>query len=307
MRVASRRLRAALEVFEPCFPRKELQAACDEVKALADALGERRDRDVTIAALRGFGGRDGGARPSGIEVADREAPRRAGAGQRGARAPLSSTREALSASLRADGCLARRRRAGEGAAGQEARSRTAARRERGSHRARSPRRAALVRSQGAGPRRGRGAARHADRREAPALRARGRPASASAARPTPPAGGPATSRTCSASIHDCDVMLPRVLEQLDALRAEDAAVPRGARSTPQHAAASLARGLPQKLGGGRAAGYLAATGAGRPSRAQRIPAIASGREAATGSPARGLMRVTSLTWLQPAGCATLSG
>jgi CHAD domain-containing protein len=51
MRVASRRLRAALEIFGPCFPRKELKAALGDVKALADVLGERRDRDVTIAAL----------------------------------------------------------------------------------------------------------------------------------------------------------------------------------------------------------------------------------------------------------------
>jgi CHAD domain-containing protein len=51
MRVATRRLRAALEVFEACFPRKPLKAALREVKSLADALGERRDRDVTIAEL----------------------------------------------------------------------------------------------------------------------------------------------------------------------------------------------------------------------------------------------------------------
>jgi CHAD domain-containing protein len=51
MRVASRRLRAALEIFRPCFPEKELKTVLREVKALADALGERRDRDVTIAAL----------------------------------------------------------------------------------------------------------------------------------------------------------------------------------------------------------------------------------------------------------------
>jgi CHAD domain-containing protein len=54
MRVATRRLRAALEVFEPCFPRKRLRSVLREVKDLADALGERRDRDVTIAALDGF-------------------------------------------------------------------------------------------------------------------------------------------------------------------------------------------------------------------------------------------------------------
>jgi CHAD domain-containing protein len=51
MRVATRRLRAALEIFEPCFPEKEYGEALAEVKRLADALGERRDRDVAIAAL----------------------------------------------------------------------------------------------------------------------------------------------------------------------------------------------------------------------------------------------------------------
>ncbi len=54
MRVATRRLRAALEVFEPCFPKKRFRETLREVKALADALGERRDRDVTIAALDGY-------------------------------------------------------------------------------------------------------------------------------------------------------------------------------------------------------------------------------------------------------------
>jgi CHAD domain-containing protein len=54
MRVATRRLRAALEVFEPCFPRKRFKAALREVKALADALGERRDRDVTLESLDRF-------------------------------------------------------------------------------------------------------------------------------------------------------------------------------------------------------------------------------------------------------------
>jgi CHAD domain-containing protein len=54
MRVATRRLRAALEVFEPCFPGKPYRQALGEVKKLADTLGERRDRDVAIAALHGF-------------------------------------------------------------------------------------------------------------------------------------------------------------------------------------------------------------------------------------------------------------
>jgi CHAD domain-containing protein len=63
MRVATRRLRAALEVFEPCFPRSAFKATLGEVKALADALGERRDRDVAIAALEGFA--------AGLPAADR--------------------------------------------------------------------------------------------------------------------------------------------------------------------------------------------------------------------------------------------
>jgi CHAD domain-containing protein len=54
MRVATRRLRAALEVFEPCFPPKPYREALREVKRLADGLGERRDRDVAIVALRRF-------------------------------------------------------------------------------------------------------------------------------------------------------------------------------------------------------------------------------------------------------------
>jgi CHAD domain-containing protein len=54
MRVATRRLRAALEVFRPCFPRKRYKRALRGVKALADALGERRDRDVSIDFLARF-------------------------------------------------------------------------------------------------------------------------------------------------------------------------------------------------------------------------------------------------------------
>lgn len=54
MRVATRRLRAALEVFEPCFPAKRRRKALKQVKALADALGERRDADVAIESLRSF-------------------------------------------------------------------------------------------------------------------------------------------------------------------------------------------------------------------------------------------------------------
>jgi CHAD domain-containing protein len=51
MRVASRRLRAALEVFGPCFAPKEQRKLLREVKGLAAALGARRDPDVQIAQL----------------------------------------------------------------------------------------------------------------------------------------------------------------------------------------------------------------------------------------------------------------
>jgi CHAD domain-containing protein len=54
MRVATRRLRAALEVFEPCFRGKRHRKAMKRVKAMADALGERRDRDVAIEFLESF-------------------------------------------------------------------------------------------------------------------------------------------------------------------------------------------------------------------------------------------------------------
>ena len=48
MRVATRRLRAALEIFAVCFPKAEHRKCLKEVKRLADALGERRDPDVAI-------------------------------------------------------------------------------------------------------------------------------------------------------------------------------------------------------------------------------------------------------------------
>jgi CHAD domain-containing protein len=56
MRVATRRLRAALEIFEPCFPAKRHRKALKRIKALADALGERRDADVEIAMLERLAG-----------------------------------------------------------------------------------------------------------------------------------------------------------------------------------------------------------------------------------------------------------
>ena len=54
MRVASRRLRAVLEIFAPVFPATEYKGVLKDVKQLADALGERRDPDVHVDALTAF-------------------------------------------------------------------------------------------------------------------------------------------------------------------------------------------------------------------------------------------------------------
>ena len=54
MRVATRRLRAVLEIFAACFPPAEHRSVLRQVKALADALGERRDPDVQLEALAGI-------------------------------------------------------------------------------------------------------------------------------------------------------------------------------------------------------------------------------------------------------------
>jgi CHAD domain-containing protein len=78
MRVATRRLRAMLEIFEPCFPAASLKPVLGEVKALADALGERRDPDVQLAALAAFEAGVLKADAPGVEVvAARERERQA--------------------------------------------------------------------------------------------------------------------------------------------------------------------------------------------------------------------------------------
>jgi CHAD domain-containing protein len=51
MRVASRRLRAVLEIYAPCFPKDAHGEVLRDVKLLADALGARRDPDVQLAAV----------------------------------------------------------------------------------------------------------------------------------------------------------------------------------------------------------------------------------------------------------------
>jgi CHAD domain-containing protein len=51
MRVASRRLRSALNDFIPYLRKRRLSASLRGIKAIADALGEVRDQDVAIIAL----------------------------------------------------------------------------------------------------------------------------------------------------------------------------------------------------------------------------------------------------------------
>jgi CHAD domain-containing protein len=86
MRVATRRLRAALEMFEPCLPRKRRRRVRKRLEGLADALGERRDCDVAIELLRGVE----------TEVAEADRPQLAGLverlGQRRRRADVELSR-----------------------------------------------------------------------------------------------------------------------------------------------------------------------------------------------------------------------
>jgi CHAD domain-containing protein len=51
MRVASRRLRAALPLFRPCFPNKQYRRWMQEITNITRALGEARDTDVQITFL----------------------------------------------------------------------------------------------------------------------------------------------------------------------------------------------------------------------------------------------------------------
>ena len=171
MRVATRRLRAALEVFEPCFPRKRHRKALKKVKALADALGERRDADVEIACSR--------ASPRKQRRRIAECPRilieelRARQGEANeALAPLRRVEAAEEAAATAE-------EAGQEGGGDEGAQRSrgwtpAARCDRISARIVAVRLDELrgLADGGARPRCERGAARHADRGQATALRAR---------------------------------------------------------------------------------------------------------------------------------------
>ncbi len=68
MRVATRRLRAALEVFAPCFEPEAYAAALKDVKRLADALGARRDPDVHLEEMGALAERLGVQGTAGVEA-----------------------------------------------------------------------------------------------------------------------------------------------------------------------------------------------------------------------------------------------
>ena len=68
MRVATRRLRAVLEIYAPCFPKAELRSVLRDVKRLADALGARRDPDVQLEDLEAFAAAIPKADHPGVEL-----------------------------------------------------------------------------------------------------------------------------------------------------------------------------------------------------------------------------------------------
>ena len=80
MRVASRR---------PCFPRRALRDVLDDVKALADALGERRDPDVHLAQLEAFAAAVKDADRAGVEVFAERVRSEQGAGNEALAAALA--------------------------------------------------------------------------------------------------------------------------------------------------------------------------------------------------------------------------
>ena len=53
-RVASRRMRAALVMFAPCFPKKTIKLWGRHIKAITQGLGDARDKDVQILFVQRF-------------------------------------------------------------------------------------------------------------------------------------------------------------------------------------------------------------------------------------------------------------
>jgi len=101
MRVATRRLRAALEVFGPCLDRQRGAQALSDVKTLAAALGERRDRDVQLERLERLHERTEGAERRAVELLTQELrSEQARANRRLAKALARTERDRLRKRLR---------------------------------------------------------------------------------------------------------------------------------------------------------------------------------------------------------------
>ena len=187
MRVATRRLRAVLEIYAPCFPPKALRDVLRDVKALADALGERRDPDVQLAALGSSPRRVKDADRPGVEVFAERVRAEQGQGNEAlaaALAELERDRPARRLAALSAAALARARPARSFGL-QRPDGRVKAREVKGLDPAprwpttssgSSPRAwtSCARSSRGARPRAHEGAARHAHRRQAPALHPRGR-------------------------------------------------------------------------------------------------------------------------------------
>lgn len=54
MRVASRRMRSALAIFDPCFRKATIKSILKDVRGVTSALGEARDLDVHLDYLKGI-------------------------------------------------------------------------------------------------------------------------------------------------------------------------------------------------------------------------------------------------------------
>ncbi|MBK5110703.1 MAG: CHAD domain-containing protein [Thermoleophilia bacterium] len=66
MWLALRRLRAALEIFRPCFTKAQFRGGRDEVKFLVRAVGARREIDSVIRTLEEIGAEMGQAESAGL-------------------------------------------------------------------------------------------------------------------------------------------------------------------------------------------------------------------------------------------------
>jgi CHAD domain-containing protein len=80
MRVATRRLRAVLELYTACFPSRELRPVLRDVRRLADALGARRDPDVQLATVAAFARGVGEAEQAGLALVSESIRARQAAG-----------------------------------------------------------------------------------------------------------------------------------------------------------------------------------------------------------------------------------